>query len=65
VTLDFGRPDNPTDNAFVESFSGRLPDECLNAHWFLSLAGGRAKIEGRRGAYNEPSSHIAWLADAS
>jgi putative transposase len=32
VTLDFSRPGKPTDNAFVESFNGRLGDECLNAH---------------------------------
>ena len=31
VTLDFSRPGKPTDNAFVESFNGRLRDECLNA----------------------------------
>ena len=37
VTLDFSRPGKPTDNAFVESFNGRLRDECLNTHWFLSL----------------------------
>ena len=30
VTLDFSRPGNPTDNALVESFNGRLRDECLN-----------------------------------
>jgi transposase InsO family protein len=36
VTLDFSRPGKPTDNAFVEPFKGRLRDECLNAHWFLS-----------------------------
>ena len=35
----------PTDNAFVESFNGRLRDECLNTHWFLSLEDARAKIE--------------------
>jgi putative transposase len=45
VTLDFSRPGKPTDNAFVESFNGRLRDECLNSHWFLSLADARAKIE--------------------
>ncbi len=49
VTLDFSRPGKPTDNAFVESFNGRLRDECLNTHWFLSLADARAKIEARRG----------------
>jgi putative transposase len=31
VTLDFSRPGKPTDNAFVESFNGRLRDECMNA----------------------------------
>ncbi len=45
VTLDFSRPGKPTDNAFVESFNGRLRDECLNTHWFLSLEDARAKIE--------------------
>ena len=44
VTLDFSRPGKPTDNAFVESFNGRLRDECLNSHWFLSLADARIKI---------------------
>lgn len=45
VTLDFSRPGKPTDNAFVESLNGRLRDECLNAHWFLSLEDAREKIE--------------------
>jgi putative transposase len=34
VTLDFSRPGKPTDNALVESFNGRLRDECLNTYWF-------------------------------
>ena len=45
VTLDFSRPGKPTDNAFVESFNGRLRDECLNTHWFLSLSGQRSPID--------------------
>lgn len=45
VTLAFSRPGKPTDNAFVESFNGRFRDECLFRHWFLSLAGARAKIK--------------------
>ena len=48
VTLDFSRPDKPTDNAFVESFNGRLRDECLNTYWFLSLEETQAKIEAWR-----------------
>ena len=34
IELDFSRPGKPTDNAKVESFNGRLRQECLNAHWF-------------------------------
>ena len=34
--------------AVVESFNGRLRDECLNTHWFLSLEDARAKIEAWR-----------------
>jgi len=63
VTLDFSRPGKPTDNAFVESFNGRLRDECLNAHWFLSLADAKTKIEAWRRHYNESRPHTAlgWL----
>ncbi len=63
VTLDFSRPGKPTDNAFVESFNGRLRDECLNTHWFLSLEDARAKIEAWRRDYNESRSHtsLGWL----
>lgn len=60
--LDFSRPGKPTDNAFVESFNGRLREECLNAHWFLSLDAARGKIEAWRTFYNESRPHSA-LAD--
>ena len=45
VTLDFSRPEKPTDNAFIESFNGPFRAECLNASWFLSLADARSKCE--------------------
>ena len=45
VTLVFIRPGKPIENCFVESFNGRFRDECLNLHWFLSLADARRKIE--------------------
>ena len=63
VTLDFSRPGKPMDNAFVESFNGRLRDECLNTHWFLSLEDARAKIEAWRRDYNEsrPHTSLGWL----
>ena len=44
VEMDFRRPGKPTDNARVESFNARLRQECLNAHWFLSLDDAKAKI---------------------
>lgn len=52
VTLVFSRPGKPTDNAFIESFNGSFRDECLNAHWFLSLEDAREKIEAWRCDYN-------------
>jgi len=47
----------------MESFNGRLRDGCLNAHWFLSLADAKAKIEAWRRQYNESRPHTApgWL----
>jgi putative transposase len=59
VTLDFSRPGKPTDNGFVESFNGRLRDECLDTHWFLSLADARSKIEAWRRDYNAHRPHSA------
>jgi putative transposase len=40
------------DNCYVESFNGRLRDECLDIHWFLSIEDSRAKIEAWRMHYN-------------
>ena len=57
VTLDFSRPGKPTDNAFIESFNGSFRDECLNAHWFMSLEDARKKIEEWRRDYNEFRPH--------
>ena len=59
VELDFSRPGKPTDNARVESFNGRLRQECLNANWFLSLDDARAKIGAWRTYYNESRPHSA------
>ena len=59
VTLDFSRPGKPTDNAFIEAFNGRFRAECLNAHWFLSLADARQKMEDWRKYYNEVRPHGA------
>ncbi|MEM8761433.1 MAG: IS3 family transposase [Pseudomonadota bacterium] len=59
VTLDFSRPGKPTDNAFIEAFNGRFRAECLNAHWFLSLADAAEKMEAWRRDYNEERPHGA------
>ncbi len=59
VTLDFSRPGKPTDNAFIEAFNGRLRAECLNTHWFLTLADAREKLERWRRHYNEVRPHGA------
>ena len=53
VTLDFSRPGKPTDNAFIEAFNGRFRAECPNAHWFLTLADAREKLEDWRRYYNK------------
>ena len=53
VALRLIQPGKPTQNAFVESFNGRFRDECLNEHWFTSLAHARSVIEAWRREYNE------------
>lgn len=60
VKLDFSRRGTPTDNAMVESFNGRPRQECLNEHWFLSLADARSKIERWRKFYNEERPTVHW-----
>jgi putative transposase len=59
VKLDFSRPGKPTENAVIDSFNGRLRDECLNQHWFLSLAEARAVTEAWRKDYNRVRPHGA------
>ena len=59
VTLDFSRPGKPTDNAFVESFNGKVRAECIDQNWFLSLDDARSKCEAYRREYNEERPHSA------
>lgn len=63
VELMFSRPGKPTDNPYIESFNGSFRDECLNAHWFLSLEDAREKIEAWRTEYNtfRPHSNLGDL----
>lgn len=51
------QPGRPMQNGVVESFNGRLRDECLNAHWFRTLDDAREKIERWRMEYNNDRPH--------
>ena len=57
VKLDFSRPGKPTDNAFIESFNGRLREECLNQHWFLNLEDAELKLKEWKEDYNFHRPH--------
>ena len=46
VRLDFIKPGKPIQNAFIESFNGRLRHECLNQHYFVTLEEAKKIIEG-------------------
>ena len=57
ITLDFIRPGKPVENGFIESFNGKLRDECLSANQFLSIEDARCKIEAWRVDYNLHRPH--------
>ena len=66
IDLRLIEPGKPNQNAYVESFNGRLRDECLNEHWFTSLAHARAVIEAWRREYNDerPKKALGGLTPA-
>lgn len=53
------QPGKPTQNAHVESFHGRLRDECLNVSWFWNLFDARRQIAAWRMEYNSERPHSA------
>jgi len=59
VQLDFIRPGKPVENAFIESFNGRLRDECLNGNLFFSLDDANNKLEAWRKDYNNNRPHTS------
>ncbi|WP_154821100.1 IS3 family transposase [Enterobacter hormaechei] len=67
VQLRLIEPGKPNQNAYVESFNGRLRDECLNEHWFTSLLQARSVIETWRREYNEerPKKALGGLTPAA
>ncbi len=65
VKLRFIAPGKPVQNCYIESFNGRLRDECLNQHWFRSLADARQIVEEWRLDYNQARPHsVPRRADA-
>jgi putative transposase len=62
IKLDFILPGKPVENAFIESFNGRLRDECLNVNIFLSLSDARSKLELWRQDYNECRPHSSAIS---
>ncbi len=67
VTLRLIAPGKPTQNAYIESFNGRFRDECLNEHWFTSLAHAQVVIEAWRREDNEerPKKGLRGLTPAA
>lgn len=57
VQLDFIEPGKPVQNAYVESFNGKMRDECLNQHWFRNLSEARTEIASFKDDYNEVRPH--------
>lgn len=66
IDVNFISPGRPMDNGLIESFNGRLRDECLNVNWFESLDDARRILQRWRRDYNEtrPHSSIGDLAPA-
>jgi putative transposase len=62
VHLDFIRPGKPVENGYIESFNGKLRNECLNVEVFFTLADARRKLHLWRRDYNHYRPHSA-LAD--
>ena len=59
----FIEPGKPMQNGFIESFNGRLRDECLNGHWFKNVVEARGVVEDWRSEYNHyrPHSSLGYL----
>jgi putative transposase len=63
VRLEFIQPGKPTQNAYIESFNGRLRDECLNANWFTSLTARGASLGTRNKSWCDPQGWFVECAD--
>jgi putative transposase len=59
IQLDFIRPGKPVENCFIESFNGRLRDECLNVEVFFTFEDVREKLARWQADYNCTRPHSA------
>lgn len=57
IEMVYIRPGKPVENAYIESFHGRLREECLNVNWFRNLWDARAKLARWRDEYNRERPH--------
>lgn len=59
IKWEYIEPGKPYQNGCIESFNGKLRDECLNEHWFLNITETREIVEKWRRDYNESRPHSA------
>jgi putative transposase len=66
IGLEYITPGRPTQNGYIESFNGKLRDECLNLNCLRNLNDARARIGSWREHYNSsrPHSALGYLAPA-
>jgi putative transposase len=57
IRWDYIQPGKPYQNGYIESFNGKLRDECLNENWFTDLNEARRVVEEWREEYNERRPH--------
>ncbi|EMF89066.1 putative insertion element IS407 [Leptospira santarosai str. ST188] len=57
VDIHFITPGKPTENAFIESFNGKMRNECLNENWFKDIEEAKRLIEDWRNFYNSERPH--------
>lgn len=57
IKINFIQPGKPVQNCYVESFNGRMRDECLNQNWFTDLDDARRIIMAWTEEYNEQREH--------
>ena len=63
INLVHTQPGKPTQNGYIESFNGKLREECLRTSWFENLFDARRKIGAWRAEYNQqrPHSSLGYL----